>query len=162
MEIRRSNFSFNREINPTDIINDSVLFCMEQEDIDADDIVNCEVLKDGDNILVFQNIHEPNKGERYCYLRTNTCVGGDGHTKLIRIDKIIIDGCLLNRDLFVRIFNILLQRENNGYRNRLVLTNHFNECFCGRIDETATAAADLVYNLYKTYTSDLSTNYVIQ
>jgi hypothetical protein len=96
MEIKRDNFRFNRIINPSNVIEESTLFYMEQNDIDDDDIVCGEQIEDGDNIIVLQNITEPYQGERYCYLKTNTIIGGDGHTKLITINKIIVDKNLIN------------------------------------------------------------------
>lgn len=161
MEIKRDNFRFNRIINPINVINDSCLFCMEQDDMDKDAIVNCFVLEEGDTMLVFQNTVEPFQGERYCYIKINTRIGGDGHTKLITVDNIIVDNNLINRDLFSRIFTILLQQENNSYPNRIVVTNRLNECFRNRIDEVANEISNHICELYS-YTSDLNPTYIIQ
>lgn len=55
MEIKRGNFRFNRIVNVNEILNESALFSMNQEDIDNDAIVNGERLEDGDELIVFQN-----------------------------------------------------------------------------------------------------------
>ena len=61
MEIIRENFRFNRVVNLSDVINNSSLFSMYQEDIDADNIVNGERLEDGDDMIVYQNTVEPHQ-----------------------------------------------------------------------------------------------------
>ena len=48
MEIKRGNFRFNRIVNVNEILNESALFSMNQDDIDNDAIVNGERLEDGD------------------------------------------------------------------------------------------------------------------
>lgn len=160
MEIKRDNFRFNRLLNVNDIIGESNLFWMSQEDIDADGVVGGEQLEDGDSMIVFQNITEPHQGERYCYLKTNTVIGDDGHTKKITITKIITDSNLIRPNLFFNIFRILLQQENNEYRNRIVLTSRINECFKNRIVDIANAISNRVCELYS-YTSDLHPSHII-
>lgn len=160
MEIKRDNFRFDRIVNSNDIINESSLFYMNQEDIDADIIVSGEQLGDNDTMVVFQNTVEPHQNERYCYIKFNTLVGGDGQTKQITINKIVVDRNLISPNLFSQIFIILLQQEDNEYRNRIVLTNRFNECYRGRIAEVANAAAIRICDLY-TYTSELRPTHII-
>ena len=160
MEIKRDNFRFNRVINPNNVIEESTLFYMEQNDIDEDSIVNGEQIENGDKMIVFQNITRPYQGERYCYLKTNTIIGLDGHTKLITINKIIVDRNLINQNLFFNIFRILLQQEENEYNNRIVLTSRFNECFKNRVIDIANTISNHICELY-TFTSDLNPSHII-
>jgi hypothetical protein len=161
MEIKRGNFRFNRIVNVNEILNESALFSMNQDDIDNDAIVNGERLEDGDELIVFQNTKEPYQNERYCYIKFNALVGGDLVTKQITINKIIVDKNLIHPNLFTQIFTILLQQEDNEHPNRIVITNRFNECYRGRIVEIARSAANRVCEIY-TYTSDLNPTYIIQ
>ena len=161
MEIKRGNFRFNRIVNVNEILNESTLFSMNQDDIDNDAIVNGERLEDGDELIVFQNTVEPYQNERYCYIKFNTLVGNDGQTKQITINKIIVDRNMIHPNLFTQIFTILLQQEDNECPNRIVITNRFNECYRGRIVEIARSAANRVCEIY-TYTSDLNPTYIIQ
>ena len=160
MEIKRDNFRFNRLLNVDDIIGESNLFWMSQDDIDADGVVGGEQLEDGDSIIVFQNTVEPHQNERYCYIKFNTAIGADGHTKQITIDKIIVDNNLINQHLFIRIFNIFLQQEDNDYSNRIIVTNRYNKTFRGRIVETANEIANNVLELYSVFLAQ-NTNYII-
>lgn len=160
MEIKRDNFRFNRIINPSNVIEESTLFYMEQNEIDDDDIVCGEQIEGGDNIIVLQNITEPYQGERYCYLKTNTIIGGDGHTKLITINKIIVDKNLINQSLFFNIFKILLQQEENEYNNRIMLTTRFNECFKNRVVDIANSISNRICEMYS-FTSDLNPSFII-
>ena len=88
MEIKRGNFRFNRIVNVNEILNESALFSMNQDDIDNDAIVNGERLEDGDELIVFQNTVEPYQNERYCYIKFNILVGNDEETKQIFADRI--------------------------------------------------------------------------
>lgn len=161
MEIKRGNFRFNRIVNTNEILNESSLFFMYQDDIDNDVIVNGERLEDGDELVVFQNTVEPYQNERYCYIKFNTHVGNDGLTKQITINKIIVDRNMTYPNLFTQIFTILLQQEDNECPNRIAITNRFNECYRGRIVEIARSAANRICELY-TYTSELNPTYIIQ
>ena len=161
MEIKRDNFRFNRVVNPNDIINDSSLFSMSQEDIDVDNIVNGERLEEGDDMIVFQNTVEPHQNERYCYIKINTRIGADGHTKLITVNKIIVDASLIGHNLFAHIFTILLRQENNEYPNRIVV-DYINKRFGEIINITSNEIADYIYELYQNFTSELSTIYITQ
>ena len=160
MEIHRKNFRFNRILNVEEIIANSALFSMEQIDIDADEIVRGEHLEQEDTICVLMNNVEPHRGERYCYIKTSTHIGGDGQTKTITIDKIIIDGNLIDRNLFTHIITIILQQEDNEYPNRIIVGNR-NKCFYRNTIETANEIGNYVYSLYITYTSDLISTYSI-
>ena len=162
MEIKRENFRFNRIVNPYDVIDDSALFSMTQEDIDSDAIVSGEKLEDGDDMIVFQNTVEPHQNERYCYIKINTRIGTDGLTRMITINKIIVDGGLIDRNLFAQIFTILLQQEDNEHPNRIVVTNGYNERFRGRIVEVANNIANRICGLYNTYTNANHQSYTIQ
>ena len=161
MEIKRGNFRFNRIVNINEILNESALFSMNQDDIDNDAIVNGERLEEGDELIVFQNTVEPYQNERYCYIKFNTLVGNDGRTKQITINKIIVDRNMIHPNLFSQIFTILLQQESSEHPNRIVITNRFNECFRGRIVEVAFAATNRICDLYG-YTSELNPTYIIQ
>jgi hypothetical protein len=161
MEIERKNFRFNRIVSPYDVICDSVLFSMTQEDIDSDSIVSGERLEYGDDMLVFQNVVAPYQNERYCYLKINTLIGGDEHTKQITINKIIVDGGLINHILFARIFTILLQQEDYEHPNRIVV-DYINKRFGGIINETSNEIACFIYELYQNFTSDFVTIYTTQ
>lgn len=161
MVIKRDIFGFNRVINPNDIINDSSLIYMSQEDIDADNIVNRERMEDGDNMIVFQNTVEPHQNERYCYIKYHIFVGGDGNTKLIRVDKIIVDENLINPILFSQFFTIFLGQEDSDYPNRIEVTNRYNERYRGRIVEVANVIANLICELYNAFTNENQRSYII-
>ena len=161
MELKRANLRFNRIVNVDDIINESSLFYMNQDDIDNDAIVNGEILEDGDELIVFQNTTEPHQNERYCYIKFSVMIGGDGQTKQITINKIITDKNLITPNLFAQIFIILLQQEDSEQPNRIVITHRFNECYRGRIVEIAKSAAKRICELY-TYTSELHPIHIIQ
>ena len=161
MDIYRRNFRFNRILNVEEVLTDSALFYMEQNDIDSDGIVKGEHLEQEDTVCVLMNNAEPHRGERYCYIKTRTQIGDDRHTKAISIDKIIIDGNLINQNLFVHIITIVLQQEDNEYPNRIIVGN-INKCFHRNITETANEIGIYIYNLYNTYTSDLISIYSTQ
>lgn len=158
MEIQHRNFRFNRIINVEEVVANSTLFYMEQTDIDADENIIGEHLKQENSICVLMNNAESHKGERYCYIKTSTYIAGDGHTKTITIDKIIIDRYLIDLKLFTRIITILLQQEDNEYSNRIVVGN-MNKCFRRNVAETAKEVGDYIYKLYNAYTSDLISTY---
>lgn len=160
MEIKRDNFRFNRFLNVNDIINESNLIRMSQDDIDADGVIGGEQLEDGDDMIAFQNTVEPHQNERYCYIKFNTIIGADGHTKQITINKIIIDNNLINQNLLNQFFTIFLQQEDNEYYNRIVVTNRYNKTFRGRIFETANEIANHVYELYRVFLY-INTSYII-
>ena len=161
MEIIRENFRFNRVVNLSDVINNSSLFSMYQEDIDADNIVNGEWLEDGDDMIVYQNTVEPHQNERYCYIKTNTRVGTDGLTRMITINKIIVDGGIIDHNMLAQIFTILLQQEDNVHPNRIMVTNN-NVRFHGRIVEVANDMANRICELYNAFTNDINRSYIIQ
>ena len=102
MEIKRGNFRFNRIVNINEILNESALFSMNQDDIDNDAIVNGERLEEGDELIVFQNTVEPYQNERYCYIKFNTLVGNDGQTKQITINKIRVDRNMIHPNLLLK------------------------------------------------------------
>ena len=102
MEIKRGNFRFNRIVNVNEILNESALFSMNQDDIDNDAIVNGERLEEGDELIVFQNTVEPYQNERYCYIKFNTLVGNDGQTKQITINKIRVDRNMIHPNLLLK------------------------------------------------------------
>jgi hypothetical protein len=91
---------------------------------------------------------------------TNTIIGGDGHTKLITINKIIVDKNLINQSLFFNIFKILLQQEENEYNNRIMLTTRFNECFKNRVVDIANTISNRICEMYS-FTSDLNPSFII-
>lgn len=162
MEIKRDNFRFNRVVEISDIIDKSHLLLMEQTDIDDDNNVHDCTLADGDTMIVLQNGIEPYQDERYCYVKYHTIVGGDGNTKLMVVEKIIIDENLINHDLFAHVFTILLRQEDSEYTNRIMVTNGYNERFHGKVDEVANDIANRICGLYNTFTDDYHTSYVIQ
>lgn len=162
MRIKRANFRFNRIVNVDDIIGYSNLLLMEQGDIDVDNNVHDCILEDNASMMVLQNDVEPYQNERYCYIKYHTIVGGDGNTKLIIIDDIIVDENLISYNLFTHIFTILLRLEDNEYPNRIMVTNRYNERFHGRIVEVANDIANRIYGLYNTFINDNNTSYVIQ
>ena len=162
MRIKRANFRFNRLVNVDDIIGHSNLLLMEQEDINVDNNVHDCILEDNANIVVLQNDIEPHQNERYCYIKYHTIVGGDGNTKLITIDDIIVDENLISYNLFAHIFTIFLRQEDNEHPNRIVVTNGYNERFRGRIVEVANDIANRICCLYNTFINDNKTSYVIQ
>ena len=82
---------------------------------------------------------------------SNTIVGGDGNTKLITIDGIIVDENLISYNLFANIFTIFLRQEDNEHPNRIVVTNGYNERFRGRIVEVANDIANRICVLYNTF-----------
>lgn len=158
MEIHRRNFRFNRILNMERVVADSTLFYMDQVDINDDENVRGEHIGEREGIWVFKNKEEAYNRERYCYVKTTTHIGGDGHTKAIFVDKIITDGNLIINELFVCLFTILLQQEDNEYPNRIIIGN-INKCFRRNITETAKEIGNYIYNLYNTYTSDLVPTY---
>ena len=162
MEIHRRNLRFNRILNVEEIATNSALFSMEQSDIDADEIVRGEHLEQENTMCVFMNIAEPHRGERYCYIKTSTHIGGDGNTRVISINKIIIDGTLISQNLFVHIFTLLLQQEDNEHPNRIIVGNRINQRFHNNIAETADSIASYIYDLYNIFTSVQSPIYIIQ
>ena len=101
--------------------------------------------------MVLQNDIEPHQNERYCYIKYHTIVGGDGNTKLITIDGIIVDENLISYNLFAHIFAIFLRQEDNEHPNRIVVTNGYNERFRGRIVEVANDIANRICGLYNTF-----------
>lgn len=162
MTIKRDNFRFKRIVNVDDILNESHLLLMEQADIDVDNKVCGHTLKDGDTMMVLQNGIEPHQNERYCYIKYHTFVGTDGNTKLITVENIIVDENLITHNLFTYIFTILLRQEDNEHPNRIVVTNGYNVRFRGRIVEIANDIANRICGLYKTFTNEYNTSYVIQ
>ena len=161
MEIIREKFRFNRVVNLSEVINNSSLFLMYQEDIDADNIVNGERLEDGDDMIVYQNTVEPHQNERYCYIKINTRVDTDGLTRMITINKIIVDSGLIDHNMLAQIFTILLQQEDNVHPNRIIVTNN-NVRFHGRIVEVANDMANRICGLYNAFTNDINRSYIIQ
>ncbi len=162
MKIERANFRFNRIVNVDDIINQSNLLWMNQDDINADNNVHDYILEDNASMMVLQNSVEPHQNERYCYIKYHTIIGGDGNTKLITIDDIIVDENLISYNLFTLIFKIFLRQEDNAHPNRIVVTNGYNERFRGRVVEVANDIANRISGLYDTFINDNNTSYVIQ
>lgn len=162
MEIKREKFRFNRIIKPNDIINESSLFLMSQEDIDADNNIKGYVLDEGSDMVVFQNSFEPHQNERYCYIKYHTFIGADGNTKKITVSDIIVDDNFINHDLFAHVFTILLSNEDNCYSNRIVVPNKYNERFGGRIDNVANEIADYICELFKGYTNGFCRSHIIK
>lgn len=154
MEINRKNFGFNRILNVKEIIENSCVFDMEQADIDADRIIKGEHLEEMEGMSVLAKYGEPNEGEKYCYLKAGERIGDDGKTKVISIDKIIIDECLIDKSLFAHIFTVFLQQEDNEYANRIIVGNRIDQCFHLNIAETASVIAKYLFELYTNYTSD--------
>lgn len=159
MELIRKNFRFNRNVDIDTIIDESHLLLMVQTDIDNDNNVHGCTLADGDTMMV---LLEPYQDERYCYVKYHTLVGGDGNTKLMVVEKIIIAENLINHDLLAHVFTILLRQEDSEYPNRIMVTNGYNERFHGRIVEVANDIAYRICGLYNTFTDDYHTIYVIQ
>ena len=162
MEIKRDNFRFNRIVNVDDIVGGSNLLTMGQSDINGDNIVHDYTLEVGDTMVTLQNDSEHHRNERYVYIIYNTLIGGDGNTKLLSIKNVIVDENLINYNLFVYIFTILLRQEDNEYPNRIVVTSGYNERFHGRIVEVAKDIANRICGLYSTFTNYHHTSHTIQ
>ena len=154
MEIVRSNFRFNRIIDIDEIMNDSRLFAIPQEDIVEDEFVRNENIGDGEAWLVLQNNSDVFFGERYCYVKTYTSLGGDNQTKLINVDKVILDGSLINRELINLFFTILLQQEDNEFPNRIKVGNIVNCRFHDDIQRVSSEIANYVIRLFNEFTSN--------
>lgn len=162
MEIKRTNFRFNRIVNIEESIDDSNLMLMEQSDIDGDINVRGNTLEDGETMVVLQNCIEPYLNERYCYVKYHTFIGGDGYTKLLSIKNIIVDENLINHNLFAYIFTILLRQEDNEHSNRIMVTSGYNERFHGRIVEVANDIAYRICALYVSFTNLRHPKHIIQ
>ena len=162
MKIERKNLKFNRLVELDNIIDDSCLFYMEQADIDSDEIIHNEILHENETIYVFQNNKEPHRGERYCYVITETIIGGDGKTKMIIVKKIITDTQFISESFFTRIFTILLQQENIPSSNRIAVGEKINKRFCGAIDTTSVKISQYICDLFNDFTGDNCSIYEIK
>lgn len=160
LEIRRENFGFNRTISVDDIIRTSCVYNMRKVHIDADKIVNGEILDNDERLLVYKNDYPWD--EEYCYIKTKTEIMGDGHAKLVTIKKIIIDEHLIDEVLFTEIFTILLQQEDNEYQNRIKIGNKEPIPFHGDCLKTsAHSIARYVCELFHEFTSNEVKQYIM-
>lgn len=162
MELLYKKITFNRIINISDVINASCLFVMGINDIGNDIYVCGEKINEDEEILVFQNNEEPFAGERYCYIKTKTMSGLDGHTKMIVIEKVITDKIFVTYEFFLRIITILLQQENDGYNNRIVIGCKINDCFNGRIEEVSNNCSLYLCDLFTSFLDNYDTPYTIK
>lgn len=153
MYIVRKHLVSNRLVNLSDVLKESVLFEMDIEDINKDDVVCGEQLNENNSLYVFQN-NEPNHlGERYCYINVLNHIGGDGETKAIEIEKIITDSELIDVSLFETIFKIMFQQESGTSTNRIII-GKYNERYPLNPKETATKIAEYLFSCYNEFTTD--------
>ena len=156
MEIKCENFGFAQIPDVDEIIREHTV--SQIEDIAANQrIIGDEHLEEGDSIYTLQSTNEHHLGEKYCYIKTHTIIGEDGHTKQISIEKVILDNNLhplktpQTRQIFERILNSIMQEEDSAeYPHRIKVHNE-NERFHNRIPEVANRLARYLYELYAAF-----------
>lgn len=163
MELIRKNFRFSTIVNIDDIIGNSSLLLMSNEDIDNDPNVKGVVLGERQEMLALQKIWEyEGTPQRYCYVQKRIDIGGDGITKAITIEKIIIDNTLISTSLLIYIFAILLQQEDNGIAaNRIRVPVRIDSRFHDNIDNVACHIGVYLKSLFDNFTSPECSNYTI-
>ena len=161
MEIVRKKLVQNRLVNVNDIIEQSELVHLTTDDIAEDHIVSSEVLDATDFFLVFQNNVSDYEGERYCYLKIRTHVGGDETTKAYEIKKVITDINLVDIFLFERIFRILFLRKSDPLTANRIVVGKYNERFSCNSEDLACKIAKYIFGCYNTYTSEDCPTYTI-
>ena len=160
MDIVRKHLVSNRIVNLSDVLTDSALFEMGNEDINEDGVVCGEQLNEDNSLYVFQNTKSNHLGERYCYIKVLNHVGGDGKTKAIEVEKIITDSELISVPLFETIFKIIFQQESGTSTNRIIVGNN-NARYPLNPKDTAAKIAEYLFDCYTEFTTDEYPEYKI-
>ena len=104
------------------ILEESTLFSMEQEDIDADIFLkdNGIVSKEDAEIMIFQKIGNEAVIPKFCYIIARRELGKDNVTIRTIVEKIIIDNNAISHQVIKFIFDVLLQ-QSKGFFDRIIV-----------------------------------------
>lgn len=153
MLIERRNFRFDHIVDIEGNMDNLHMFYMTNEDIQNDDIVREELLEENESLFVLKKIGEQTS-DKYCYIKIKTLIGLDLETKMYIVEKIIIANNLINKNLFVRIFTIILQQNDDNFTNRINVAN-LDKSYHGNIDNIANEIAEYVTFLFSCFTDSV-------